>query len=123
MAAGSTLSLGAYYDDGNGLPGNLFFDAGATIDGGVVAAAELVINQILRGGNLFHFAVLVQGTPTVRTISGAWSGSNATLVNATSAATLRAGRQRGAVSGTALPATAGTMGVGQTIPVVAVRFA
>jgi predicted secreted protein len=126
LAAGSTVTLGIYDDNGVGLPGNLLIDAG-TIDGGVVGAAEKTISQLLPAGRLYHFAALCQGgTPTMRVLLGGWQGLNTSLLNAvsmgTGSASFRAGRNRGSVSGTALPTPAGSMGLSSSIPAVAVRI-
>jgi hypothetical protein len=124
LAAGSTLTLGIYNDDGGGLPGTLLLDAG-TIDGGTVAAQEKTINQVLQAGRLYHFAALCQGgTPTVRTLNGAWTGFNSSLANAVgSSAVIRSGRNRGAVIGAAFPTPFGSASVSSAVPSIAVRFA
>jgi len=121
LAAGSTLSLGVYSDNGAGTAGALLFDAG-TVSGATTGTFEITISQPLIGGNVYHLAVLCQGgTPTVRVFSGAWTGFNSTLANATAAANQRAGRARAGLSGTALPNPAAITTVASTVPVVAVR--
>jgi len=123
LAAASTISLGIYNDDGAGSASTLLLDAG-TIDGGSATAQELTISQALVGGEVYHFAALVQGgTPTMRVISGSWAGVNSSLANAVAGTNLRAGRNRGSVVGTSLPSPAATSSVASNIPSVAVRFA
>lgn len=121
LAAGSTLSLGIYNDDGNGDPGTLLLDAG-TISGAAVAVVELTINQVLQGGRLYHFAILAQGgAPTTRALTSSWFGRGATLATAFTA--IRIGRLRGSVVGTALPNPAATTANNSPQPFTAVRIA
>ena len=121
-AVGSTITLGIYEDNGFGDPGALLLDAG-TIDGNVVAASEITISRSLIGNRLYHIAALVQGgVPTMRSLSGTWTGRNTTATNAMGAA-VRAGRTLSGVSGTALPNPAGGTGLSTTVPAIAVRFA
>lgn len=56
--AGALCRLGIYDTGTDGMPNNLVVDAG-TIDGNVVAAAELVINQSLNTG-LYWLAIVAQ---------------------------------------------------------------
>ena len=121
-AASSTITLGIYEDDGTGLPGALLLDAG-TISGIAIAAVELTISQPLQGGKLYHFAALCQGgTPTVRTVVGTWQGNNTSLANALGSSAFRGGRNRGGISGTALPTPAAITGLSSTSPSIAVRL-
>lgn len=125
-ASGSTITLGAYADDGTGSPGVLVFDAG-TIDGNSATAQEKTVSVQLRGGRTYHLAALCAGgTPTVRipsATSAGFTGRQITLANATAAGTTRYGRTQTSVVGTALPGPAVTTALTTTLPIIAVRFA
>lgn len=61
---GSKVRIGAYFDNGSGLPGKLAFDAGV-IAGDSATAQELTINQPLSSG-IYHFGLAVQQVTTTR---------------------------------------------------------
>ncbi len=81
-SAGSVIRIGAYNDD-NGIPGTLIFDAG-TVDSTTTGIKEITTTQTLPAGR-FWLAAVVQGaaSPTLAAMSAtnansAWN-SNATL--------------------------------------------
>lgn len=121
-AVGSTITLGVYEDNGFGDPGVLLLDAG-TIDGNSATAQEKTISQALTGGRVYHLAALCAGgTPTARVITGTcWMGRQISLAGATSA-TIRNGRSRSAIVGTALPNPAATTALASGVVIIAVRF-
>lgn len=124
-AGSSTLTLGAYRDDGFGNPGALLFDAG-TIDGNSATAQEITVSRKLPGLTLYHFAALCAGgTPTVRLTAGSagWSGRQATLAAAVGGGSVRVGRLQTGIAGTSLPTTAVTTTSPSSVVLVAVRLA
>ena len=126
-AAGSTLTLGIYNDDGTGKPGTLLVDAG-TIDGGSATAQERPITQPLVAGQRYWLVALCAGgAPVVRVdrddIGTGVIGRHASLANATGTSLVRQGRTRTGLTGTALPASAGATSIGTNILTIAVRLA
>lgn len=67
-SAGSIVRIGAYNDD-NGLPGSLLFDAG-TVDSTTTGTKEILINQTLPAGRFWLAAVIQGGAATVATLGG-----------------------------------------------------
>lgn len=72
-AAGSTLRLGVYADDGGGAPGALVADFG-TVDAGTAGSRALSISQVLQPGLYWVVVAALGGAPSIRTLSGAGSG-------------------------------------------------
>lgn len=102
-AAGATLRLGIYADDGNGLPGALVVDAG-TITSDSTGAKELTISQSLAAG-WYHLAALVNtATATFRVITGNNYPVGAGSLASATASGGQAGHYTAGVTG-ALPAS------------------
>lgn len=103
-AAGSTVRLGIYADNGQGLPGALVLDAG-TVSGEAVAAVEATISQSLAPGWYWLAAVNQGGNPALR---GCSSFATMPVGSATAAESTQSqpvtGHLMGGVTG-ALPAT------------------
>lgn len=78
-SAGSVVRIGAYNDD-NGVPGSLIFDAG-TVDSTTSGNKEITTTQTLPAGRFWLAAVVQGGAATVARIS-ATTGNNAWNSNA-----------------------------------------
>jgi hypothetical protein len=68
-AAGSTIRLGIYADDGTGRPGALVLDAG-TIDSATIGTKALAISVTLPPGLYWLTAAARGGSPVIRTLNG-----------------------------------------------------
>ena len=108
-SAGSVVRIGAYNDD-NGMPGSLIFDAG-TVDSTSTGAKEITTTQTLPAGRFWLAAVVQGGAATLAAISAtdprnAWN-NNAMLIGPTAGGldTVYFSMLRASVSG-ALPSTA-----------------
>lgn len=67
-STGSVVRIGAYNDD-DGIPGSLLFDAG-TVDSTTTGTKEILTNQTLPAGRFWLAAAVQGGATTVATLGG-----------------------------------------------------